>query len=108
MGIFMSLLVEAGPKLVIAVHSPCTLLPNPFPISASNPFLFPAKANSPIQTLTFIAPESTSFLPSHHITNPTLFFSTIDFSPEFSFTHMLEFSKLAAAFAIELGEWEKA
>ncbi|KIJ41121.1 hypothetical protein M422DRAFT_75674 [Sphaerobolus stellatus SS14] len=33
---------------------------------------------------------------------------TIDVSPEFSFTHMLEFSKLAAAFAIELGEWEKA
>jgi len=32
---------------------------------------------------------------------------TIDVSPEFSFDHMLEFSKLAAAFAIELGEWKK-
>ncbi|KAH9993263.1 peptidase [Russula vinacea] len=31
----------------------------------------------------------------------------IDISPEFSFTHMLEFSKLAVAFAIELGEWTK-
>ncbi|KAF8528894.1 peptidase [Hysterangium stoloniferum] len=30
----------------------------------------------------------------------------IDISPEFSFEHMLEFSKLAVAFAIELGEWQ--
>ncbi|GJE84666.1 leucine aminopeptidase 1 [Phanerochaete sordida] len=30
-----------------------------------------------------------------------------DISPEFSFEHMLEFSKLAVAFAIELGGWEK-
>ncbi|KIY72914.1 peptidase [Cylindrobasidium torrendii FP15055 ss-10] len=29
----------------------------------------------------------------------------IDISEEFSFTHMLEFSKLAVAFAIELGGW---
>jgi len=29
----------------------------------------------------------------------------IDISDEFSFTHMLEFSKLAVAFAIELGGW---
>jgi leucyl aminopeptidase len=29
----------------------------------------------------------------------------IDISPEFSFQHMLEFSKLAVAFAIELGGW---
>jgi len=29
----------------------------------------------------------------------------IDISDEFSFEHMLEFSKLAAAFAIELGQW---
>ncbi|KAA1466127.1 peptidase [Dentipellis sp. KUC8613] len=30
----------------------------------------------------------------------------IDISDEFSFTHMLEFSKLAVAFAIELGGWK--
>ncbi|KAJ3476962.1 hypothetical protein NLI96_g10793 [Meripilus lineatus] len=30
-----------------------------------------------------------------------------DVSPEFSFEHMLEFSKLAVAFAIELGGWNK-
>ncbi|KAL5527274.1 hypothetical protein ACEPAG_6065 [Sanghuangporus baumii] len=30
----------------------------------------------------------------------------IDVSDEFSFDHMLEFAKLAAAFAIELGQWE--
>jgi leucyl aminopeptidase len=30
----------------------------------------------------------------------------IDISPEFSFDHMLHFSKLAAAFAIELGGWK--
>ena len=33
--------------------------------------------------------------------------SRIDISDEFSFEHMLEFSKLAVAFAIELGQWEK-
>lgn len=32
----------------------------------------------------------------------------IDISPEFSFDHMLEFSKLAVAFAIELAGWETA
>jgi len=32
---------------------------------------------------------------------------TMDVSDEFSFTHMLEFSKLAVAFAIELGGWKK-
>ncbi|KDN50044.1 hypothetical protein RSAG8_01380, partial [Rhizoctonia solani AG-8 WAC10335] len=31
----------------------------------------------------------------------------IDFSPEFSFEHALEFSKLAVAFAVELGGWQK-
>jgi leucyl aminopeptidase len=31
----------------------------------------------------------------------------IDISDEFSFSHMLEFSKLAVAFAIELGGWSK-
>ncbi|KAI0295823.1 peptidase [Multifurca ochricompacta] len=31
----------------------------------------------------------------------------IDISPEFSFTHMLEFSKLAVAFVIEVGGWAK-
>ncbi|KAI0259270.1 peptidase [Gloeopeniophorella convolvens] len=32
----------------------------------------------------------------------------IDISPEFSFSHMLEFSKLAVAFSIELGGWKKS
>lgn len=32
--------------------------------------------------------------------------SRIDISPEFSFKHALEFSKLAVAFAIELGGWK--
>ncbi|KAH8979204.1 peptidase [Lactarius akahatsu] len=32
----------------------------------------------------------------------------IDISPEFSFTHALQFSKLAVAFAIELGGWTKS
>jgi leucyl aminopeptidase len=32
----------------------------------------------------------------------------IDISPEFSFAHALEFSKLAVAFAIELGGWTKS
>ncbi|KAF8665730.1 hypothetical protein AX16_000178 [Volvariella volvacea WC 439] len=32
----------------------------------------------------------------------------IDISDEFSFSHMLEFSKLAVAFAIELGGWSKS
>ncbi|KAI0268885.1 peptidase [Gloeopeniophorella convolvens] len=31
----------------------------------------------------------------------------IDISPEFSFSHMLEFSKLAVAFSIELGGWKE-
>ncbi|KAH9853778.1 peptidase [Lenzites betulinus] len=31
-----------------------------------------------------------------------------DVSPEFSFEHMLQFSKLAVSFAIELGGWKKA
>jgi bacterial leucyl aminopeptidase len=31
--------------------------------------------------------------------------SRIDISDEFSFTHMLEFSKLAVAIAVELGGW---
>jgi len=31
----------------------------------------------------------------------------LDISPEFSFTHMLEFSKLAAAYVIELAGWAK-
>lgn len=32
--------------------------------------------------------------------------SRIDVSPEFSFSHMLEFSKLAVAYIIELGGWK--
>ncbi|KAF8897351.1 peptidase [Infundibulicybe gibba] len=32
----------------------------------------------------------------------------IDISDEFSFSHMLEFSKLAVAFAVELGGWSKS
>lgn len=35
-------------------------------------------------------------------------YSRIDISPEFSFTHMLEFSKLTVAFVIELGGWTKS
>lgn len=35
-------------------------------------------------------------------------FSRFDISDEFSFTHMLEFSKLAVAFAVELGSWTKS
>lgn len=31
----------------------------------------------------------------------------IDVSPEFSFDHMLEFSKLAVAYVVELGGWTK-
>lgn len=31
--------------------------------------------------------------------------SRMDVSDEFSFSHMLEFSKLAVAFAVELGGW---
>lgn len=34
--------------------------------------------------------------------------SRIDISDEFSFDHALEFSKLAVAFAIELGGWKKS
>ena len=34
-------------------------------------------------------------------------FSRIDISDEFSFEHMLEFSKLAVAFAVELGGVKK-
>lgn len=33
--------------------------------------------------------------------------SRIDISDEFSFDHMLEFAKLATAFAVELGQWEQ-
>lgn len=41
---------------------------------------------------------------NYHIgENYSLDFSRIDVSSEFSFEHMLEFSKLAIAFAIELG-----
>jgi hypothetical protein len=34
--------------------------------------------------------------------------SRIDISDEFSFTHMLEFSKLAVAFAVELGGYDSS
>jgi leucyl aminopeptidase len=34
--------------------------------------------------------------------------SRIDISDEFSFDHMLEFSKLAVAFAAELGGWTES
>ena len=37
-----------------------------------------------------------------------IFRSTYDVSDEFSFEHMLEFSKLAVGFAIELGGWKSA
>jgi bacterial leucyl aminopeptidase len=46
-----------------------------------------------------------SFENSNHFIHSTN--DRIDISPEFSFDHMLEFSKLAVAFAIELGGWKK-
>ena len=39
-------------------------------------------------------------------TNP--FVSRYDVSDEFSFSHMLEFSKLAVGFAVELGGWAES
>ena len=36
------------------------------------------------------------------------FLSRYDISDEFSFEHMLEFSKLAVGFAIELGGWKSS
>lgn len=38
----------------------------------------------------------------------TIWNSRLDFSDEFSFTHMLEFCKLAVGFAVELGGWTKS
>ena len=35
------------------------------------------------------------------------FCSTIDSTNEFSFEHMLEFSKLAVAYVVELGGWSE-
>jgi len=52
--------------------------------------------------------ESVSFLVSLITTNSPSVCSRIDISDKFSFSHMLEFSKLAAAFAIELGGWLKS
>ncbi|KAG8955714.1 Leucine aminopeptidase 1 [Tulasnella sp. 424] len=46
-----------------------------------------------------------SFENSNHYIHSTN--DRIDISDEFSFDHMLEFSKLAAALAIELGGWKK-
>jgi len=46
-----------------------------------------------------------SFENSNHYIHSTN--DRIDISPEFSFTHMLEYSKLAVAFAIELGGWKE-
>ncbi|PAV20734.1 peptidase [Pyrrhoderma noxium] len=46
--------------------------------------------------------ESAFELSNHHIHSGN---DRIDISDEFSFEHMLEFSKLAVAFAIELGGW---
>jgi hypothetical protein len=42
-----------------------------------------------------------------HLTNGTHISSRIDISDEFSFEHAIQFAKLGAAFAIELGGWEK-
>jgi leucyl aminopeptidase len=39
------------------------------------------------------------------LTTHVLSHSRIDVSPEFSFEHMLEFSKLAVAYVVELGGW---
>ncbi|KAG8682812.1 Leucine aminopeptidase 1, partial [Ceratobasidium sp. 395] len=46
-----------------------------------------------------------SFENSNHFIHSTN--DRIDISDEFSFEHALEFSKLAVAFAIELGGWKK-
>jgi leucyl aminopeptidase len=54
------------------------------------------------------ANESASLFMSLITTNSCAICSRIDISDEFSFSHMLEFSKLAAAFAIELGGWTKS
>jgi len=48
--------------------------------------------------------ESTFENSNHHIHSAD---DRIDISDEFSFSHMLEFSKLAVAFAVELGRWSK-
>jgi leucyl aminopeptidase len=55
-------------------------------------------------------PSSFTIESAFENSNPNIHTSNdrIDISPEFSFTHALEFSKLAVAFAIELGGWTKS
>ena len=70
-------------------------------------YIYPSqKVVSRIPTITSIPPTSES--DQLHQRRPAHPFSRIDISDEFSFNHMLEFSKLAVAFAIELGEWTKS
>ena len=62
-----------------------------------------------IRTRTFI--RQTSQFPFRYCrsTDPDLIApSRIDISDEFSFSHMLEFSKLAVAFAVELGGYDSS
>jgi len=61
------------------------------------------RASSRIRTTSFTRQKSTSeaSLADSHLTC----FSRIDISDEFQFTHMLEFSKYAVGFVMELGSY---
>lgn len=71
--------------------------------------LHAVRAPSRILTRISTHPRSafTLFMIFDSITSEIHLDSRIDISDEFSFTHLLEFAKLATAFAIELGGWEK-
>jgi leucyl aminopeptidase len=56
------------------------------------------------RSLTLTTTESSFETTNHNIHSAN---DRIDLSDEFSFEHALEFSKLAVAFAIELGGWKK-
>ncbi len=58
-----------------------------------------------IQTKTFIPQMSTYFVDNLRRENNVLFRSRLDISPEFSFSHMLEFSKLGVAYVATLAGW---
>jgi hypothetical protein len=104
--------------LVPALLKPDTALP--LPCNASDSFSFVAhiilmelpteRALSRILTRIFTHLRSAFvlFMIFGPMTSEIYPDSRIDISDEFSFTHMLEFSKLATAFAIELGGWKKA
>lgn len=67
--------------------------------------LYIQRARSRTPTTTSIPVTSELYAPPHAPIWLTFSLSRIDISPEFSFDHMLEFSKLAVAFAVELGGW---